>query len=84
VLKKYNVTFPLYSKISVNGKQTHPIYLFLRAKINNMLGSSIKWNWTKFIINRAGIPVHRAGPPSHPLKLESIIVDLLKEPEPKN
>jgi len=72
----------MFSKINVNGKNAHPVFLFLRAKISSTLGSSIKWNWTKFIVNRAGVPIHRAGPPSHPVKLEPQIIELLKEKVP--
>jgi len=77
-IKKYNITFPMMGKIKVNGKETHPVYEFLRSKISNVLGSSIKWNFTKFLIDRDGIPVSRFSPTTSPLKMESNVQELLK------
>ena len=73
----------MMAKVKVNGKDTHPVYEFLRSRISNMLGSSVKWNFTKFLVSRSGVPVSRASPTTHPLKLEPEILQLLKE-EAKN
>jgi len=69
----YNVTFPLFSKIEVNGSNAHPLYLFLRSQLTGVLGSSIKWNFTKFLVNRQGKPLKRYGPPTAPLEFEEEI-----------
>lgn len=74
---KYGVTFPMFSKIKVNGSDTDPIFRFLRAKLGGMLGSSIKWNFTKFLCDRSGLPCERFGPPTKPFEFESNIVALL-------
>jgi len=76
-VKKYGVTFPLFDKIEVNGVGAHPIFKFLRAKLKGILGSSVKWNFTKFLCNREGIPIERFGPPTSPMSFESSIVKLL-------
>lgn len=76
---QYGVTFPMFSKINVNGSKAHPIFLFLRAKLTGTLGSSIKWNFTKFLCDRDGRPVARFGPPSKPLEFENEIRQLLEQ-----
>jgi len=70
-------TFPIFDKIDVNGKNTHPLFLFLRKELKGTLGSSVKWNFTKFLCDRTGKPVKRFGPPTKPLSFEQDIVDLL-------
>eukprot|EP01120_Amphizonella_sp_Union-15-10_P013369 TRINITY_DN618_c0_g4_i2.p1 TRINITY_DN618_c0_g4~~TRINITY_DN618_c0_g4_i2.p1 ORF type:complete len:116 (-),score=20.96 TRINITY_DN618_c0_g4_i2:92-439(-) len=79
VTEKYGVTFPMFSKIEVNGKNAHPIFHFLRKKLPGTLGTSIKWNFTKFLCNRDGIPVKRYGPPTKPLEFENDIKAILDE-----
>jgi len=79
VKEKYNVTFPILDKIDVNGTNAHPIFLFLRAKLTGTLGSSVKWNFTKFLCNRQGIPKLRYSPPTKPLSFEADIIKLLDE-----
>lgn len=57
---KYNVTFPMFSKVEVNGPNTHPLYVFLKSKAKGVLGSeSIKWNFTKFLVGRDGTVLGR-------------------------
>ena len=57
---KYNVTFPMFSKVEVNGPNTHPLYAFLKNKAKGVLGSeSIKWNFTKFLVGRDGTVLGR-------------------------
>jgi len=73
----YKVTFPLFSKIDVNGSNAHPLWLFLRSQLTGVLGSSIKWNFTKFLVDRTGKPVKRYGPPTPPFDFESDIQSLL-------
>src|SRR5215471_18175479 len=51
----YGVTFPLFGKIEVNGKNAHPLYVWLRQQKSGLLGNSIKWNFTKFLVDKAGV-----------------------------
>lgn len=66
-------------RVNVNGKQTHPVYYFLKEQLPNFFGSFIKWNFTKFLVNKNGLPVLRVGPTKSPSKMEANIVELLKE-----
>lgn len=74
----YGVSFPVFEKIDVNGEHTHPIFKFLKSKLSGgLLGSFIKWNFTKFVIDRNGIPVKRFAPTAKPESMEQIIQELL-------
>ena len=76
----YGVTFPLFEKIDVNGKDAHPIFKFLKSSVSNgIFGSVIKWNFTKFIINSQGVPVKRFSPTTKPEKMEKTIIKLLQQ-----
>lgn len=70
----YQVTFPLFKKIEVNGDGTHPLYQFLKREKKGVLGSqAIKWNFTKFLISRSGTPLKRFAPGTQPAELEDEI-----------
>ena len=72
----YDVTFPLFSKIDVNGDETAPIYNYLKESLPGLLGSkAIKWNFTKFLVDKTGQPVERYAPTDKPL---SILKDIQK------
>lgn len=73
----HGVTFQLFEKIDVNGKNTHPVYQFLKSEKGGFLGSKIKWNFTKFLIDKNGIPVKRYSPTTKPEKIEADILKLL-------
>lgn len=73
----YGVTFPLFEKINVNGKDAHPLYQYLRDKKKGVLGGAIKWNFTKFLVDSKGNIVDRFAPTVTPLKLENEIRKLL-------
>ena len=73
----HGVTFQLFEKINVNGKNTHPIFKYLKSKLSGFPGSNIKWNFTKFLIDKNGKPVKRYSPVTKPEKLEADIVNLL-------
>ncbi len=73
----YGVTFPMFSKLDVNGKNAHPIYQYLKKELPGWFGSRIKWNFTKFIINKDGKPVKRYPPTAKPAKVEKYIQSLL-------
>jgi glutathione peroxidase len=78
-LINYGVSFPMFSKIEVNGSNADPIYKFLKDKLPGFLGKWIKWNFTKFLIDRNGLPVKRFSPSTEPEKLVSDIEKLLKD-----
>lgn len=69
----YGVTFPMFSKIDVNGPNAHPIYKYLKGKLGGLLGSKIKWNFTKFLINEEGKPVKRFAPIVKPEKIDAYL-----------
>ena len=74
----YQVTFPLFAKINVNGAETHPLYRYLKSEQTGLLGSeSIKWNFTKFLVNREGQVLQRYAPTDTPEAIEKDIVKLL-------
>lgn len=74
----FGVTFQLTEKVKVNGPETHPVFRFLKSKLGGWLGSGIKWNFTKFVVDKNGKPVKRFSPTTTPDKLESLIIQLLK------
>ena len=74
----YGVTFPMFSKIEVNGKGAHPLYNYLKSELGGLLGSGIKWNFTKFLVDREGKPVKRFSPTTKPEKLRKNIERLLR------
>lgn len=69
----YGVTFPMFSKIDVNGENTHPLYKYLKSELGGILGSRIKWNFTKFLIDKKGKPVTRFSPFTKPEKIEKYL-----------
>ena len=75
----HGVDFPLFEKIDVNGPNAHPIFQHLKAEKKGVLGTeSIKWNFTKFLINKEGEVVERFGSTTKPGKLKARIEDLIK------
>jgi glutathione peroxidase len=76
-LINYGVTFQMFSKIEVNGVDAHPIYKFLKDRLSGFIGKSIRWNFTKFLIDSRGIPVKRFSPSTTPEKLVNDIEKLL-------
>jgi len=76
---KFSVTFPLFKKIEVNGDNTHPLYVFLKSEATGFLGSeSIKWNFTKFLIDKKGNVIERYGSITKPATIAKDIEKLLK------
>lgn len=71
----YKVTFPIFAKIDVNGPKADPLYTWLKSKKGGLLGSAIKWNFTKFLIDRHGHVVERYAPTTTP---EAIAPDVEK------
>ena len=73
----YGITFPMFAKIDVNGSHTHPLFEYLKREKSGLLGSSIKWNFTKFLVDRAGKVVGRYAPTVRPENLTREIEGLL-------
>jgi glutathione peroxidase len=73
----YHITFPLFEKIDVNGAGAHPLYNYLKSEKSGVLGSGIKWNFTKFLIDRSGRVVERFAPTAKPESLREKIEALL-------
>jgi glutathione peroxidase len=74
---QYDVTFPMFEKIDVNGANAHPLYEYLKRQQSGLLGSSIKWNFTKFLVDRAGKVIARYAPTARPEGLRQHIETLL-------
>jgi glutathione peroxidase len=74
----YGVTFPLFSKIYVNGVREHPLYKYLKSEASGLIGDSIKWNFTKFLVNRKGKVLGRFAPTTSPESMEEEIAKALK------
>jgi len=68
-LINYGVTFPMFSKIDVNGPDAHPLYKYLRSELPGIFSNNIKWNFTKFLIDAEGRPVKRFSPTTKPEKI---------------
>jgi glutathione peroxidase len=73
----YAVTFPMFDKIEVNGDNAHPLYRYLKGQKGGLLGSAIKWNFTKFLVDRSGKVVGRYAPTTTPEALTKDIEALL-------
>ena len=76
--KNFGVTFPLFSKVDVNGDNAHPVFRWLRSQKGGLLGSRIKWNFTKFLVARDGTVIKRYAPTTKPEKIASDIEAALK------
>jgi len=72
----YGVNFPLFSKIEVNGDNAHPLYKFLKDEKGGLLGDAIKWNFTKFLVDKQGTVGERFAPTTTP---EKIAADIERE-----
>jgi len=73
----YGVSFPMFDKVEVNGTNAHPVFKYLKSKLRGVFGSKIKWNFTKFIIDKDGNPVKRFAPTTKPEKMESYLQKIL-------
>ena len=73
----YGVTFPMFEKVDVNGKNAHPIFKYLKKALAGTLTSAIKWNFTKFLIDAEGNPVKRFGPTKTPESIRKEVEALL-------
>ncbi|MDL9948323.1 glutathione peroxidase [Gordonia sp. ABSL11-1] len=73
----YDVTFPMFAKIDVNGPDAHPLFESLRSEKSGLLGGRIKWNFTKFLVGRDGQVVERFAPTTKPAKMTGAITKVL-------
>lgn len=74
----YHVSFPLFEKIDVNGPAAHPLYQYLKREKPGLLGTeAIKWNFTKFLVDRSGAVVKRCAPGDEPAAIDAEIAPLL-------
>ncbi len=79
--KNYGVSFPVFAKIDVNGEFAHPLYRFLKGEKSGIFGTeAIKWNFTKFLVDRQGKVVERYGPSTEPKALAVAIEELIASP----
>jgi len=76
-LINYGVTFPMFSKIEVNGENAHPIYKYLKKELGGLFGTKIKWNFTKFLIDSDGKPIKRFAPITKPEKIDDYLASIL-------
>ena len=75
----YGINFPIFEKVDVKGEDAHPLFKYLTSEKKGLLGSeSIKWNFTKFLINKEGKPIARFAPNTTPEKISKEIENLLK------
>ena len=74
---RFGVTFPLFAKVDVNGSGAHPLYKWLRSQQSGLLGDKIKWNFTKFLLDREGNVVKRYASTTKPEKITADIEKLL-------
>jgi glutathione peroxidase len=76
--RNYGVSFPMFDKVDVNGREAHPLYAWLKDEAPGLLGTkNIKWNFTKFLVNRDGEVVERFAPTTKPADLASPIEKVL-------
>ncbi|MFZ4581216.1 MAG: glutathione peroxidase [Paludibacter sp.] len=76
-LINYGVSFPMFSKVEVNGDNAHPIFKYLKSELKGTFGNNVKWNFTKFVIDRNGKPVKRFAPITKPENMTEYIDKLL-------
>jgi len=77
-LLNYGVSFQMLEKVNVNGKQAHPLFDYLKSELKGTLGKSIRWNFTKFLLDGNGRPIKRFSPQTTPDSIEKYIVELLE------
>ena len=73
----YGVSFPIFAKIDVNGDNTDPLFAYLKEQKKGILSKNIKWNFTKFLVDRNGQVVERYAPTTEPGKIEDDLMKLL-------
>lgn len=74
---KYDTSFPLFAKVKVNGTGAEPLFQYLKAEKSGLIGNKIKWNFTKFLVDKEGQVIERFGPNITPDKIEGHIKKIL-------
>jgi glutathione peroxidase len=74
----FGVTFPIFAKVDVNGDNADPLFTFLKEQKKGILSKNIKWNFTKFLVDRNGQVVERYAPTTEPIKIEDDLIKLLQ------
>lgn len=74
---RFGITFPQFAKIKVNGSDTEPLYAYMKEEARGAIGASIKWNFTKFLVNKDGKVIRRFAPTETPEKIDSFIAEQL-------
>jgi glutathione peroxidase len=82
--RNYGVTFPMFAKIEVNGPHAHPLYRWLKGEKGGLLGRTIKWNFTKFLVGRDGQVLGRFASTTTPSQLRKHIEDALSATSPRH
>jgi len=80
VTDNFGVTFTLTEKVDVNGDKEDPLWTLLKSKKGGLMGSFIKWNFTKFVVDKEGVVTNRYAPKDNPLSFESHLCELLGVP----
>ena len=75
---KYGITFPQFAKVEVNGDNEEPLFTFLKSQKTGIMGSKIKWNFTKFLVDRNGMVVERFAPTTEPAAIDAEVANCLK------
>ena len=75
---KYDVNFPVMKKVEVNGSNTHPLYEYLKSEKTGILTEAIKWNFTKFLVDRDGNVIKRYSPQTEPSEIEEELKDIIE------
>lgn len=73
----YNISFPMFAKVDVNGDTAHPIYKYLKNELKGLFGGVVKWNFTKFVIDANGNPIKRFSPFNKPEEIDKYLQTLL-------
>ena len=76
--RNFGVTFPMFAKVDVNGDEAHPLFVWLRGERGGVLGSSVKWNFTKFLLGKDGQVIKRFAPTASPEGLSAEVEDALR------
>jgi len=74
-LINYGVTFPMFSKVEVNGEKAHEIFVYLKKELKGLFGGKIQWNFTKFLIDPKGKPLKRFSPATKPEKIDVFLAE---------
>ncbi|CAK4085214.1 unnamed protein product [Aphanomyces euteiches] len=82
-VKTFGITFQFFNKCDVNGDNTVPVFQYLKHHLSGLLGNFIKWNFTKFLVDREGQPFKRYSPQTAPNDFEGDIVELLSKQAPR-